>query len=179
MSDRDIIESINKITGGHKNDIVTYINARVISVNESERICSCIAIDGHTEYDLPVVKLMPDIEDGILVIPEEDSTVKVIFSQNIEPFVAQFSNIKKYVIFASEKIELQGSEFGGMVKVEELTNKLNNIENQLNQILLTLKSIVVPTPTPYPFAPLFLGVQNLQPTEIGDLENKAVQHGTN
>ena len=65
------------------------------------------------------------------------------------------------------------------MKVEDLTDKLNNIENQLNRLLGVLKSITIPTPTPYPFAPLFLGVQNLEPTVISDLESKAVQHGTN
>jgi hypothetical protein len=106
-SDRAIIQSIFKMTDQHKNDNVTYVNAVVLSVDIPNRKCSCTAIDGHTEYELPTVRLMASVDDGVLIEPEIGSTIKVIFSQNIEPFAVQFSGIKNITIFASTNITIQ------------------------------------------------------------------------
>lgn len=140
MSDRGIIEAVNKMTGQHKVDQVTYVNAEVLSVNIDGRTCSCVAIDGHTEYTLPTVLLMASVDDGLLIEPEIGSTVKVIFSQNIEPFVVQYSEIKKITIFASTNVQFQDGSFGGLVKVNELKTQLTNLQNTVNGIITALTS---------------------------------------
>ena len=137
MSDRAIIESIRKIADRHKSDDVTYVDATVDSVNVSKRICSCTCIGGHTEYKLPTVKLMAVVDDGILFEPVIGSTVKVIFSQNIEPFICQYSEIENITIDAKTNIQFNDGSFGGLIKVKELTDKINALESDLN----TLKNI--------------------------------------
>ena len=181
-SDRAIIESINKMTGQHKNDVVTYVNAVVLSVDLPNRKCSCTAIDGHTEYDLPTVKLMASVDDGILIEPVIGSTIKVLFSQNIEPFVVQFSGIKNIWILASGNIVFQDGSFGGMVKVADLVTKLNTLENDLNTLKNAFKSwVTVPSDGGAALKIITATWFNsdLNKTVQSDLENKCVQHGTN
>ena len=176
MSDRAIIESINKMVGNHKLDQVTYVNATVKSVDESKRTCQCIAIDGHTEYDL-TCKLMATIDDGILIIPILNSTVKVIFSQNVEPFVCQYSEIENITIDAKTKIKFNDGSFGGLVKVKELTDKINTLEKDLN----TLKK-VFGTWTPLAETVLKTSLttwsgQQITVTKENEIQNKKIQHG--
>jgi len=191
MSDRAIIEAVNKMSGQHKIDQVTYINAVVLSVNKSERSCHCRAIDGHTEYDLPTVLLMASVDDGILIEPEINSTVKVIFSQNIEPFVVQFSEIKNITIFANTKVQLQDGSFGGIVKVTDLVSKLNKIETDLNNLksgliaAISAASATGITPVTGVSLAGFMSTLGTYASQIfvltqkNELENTKVQHGTN
>lgn len=191
MSDRAIIEAVNKMSGQHKIDQVTYINAVVLSVNKNERSCHCRAIDGHTEYDLPTVLLMASVDDGILIEPEINSTVKVIFSQNIEPFVVQFSEIKNITIFANTKVQLQDGSFGGIVKVTDLVSKLNKIETDLNNLksgliaAISAASATGITPVTGVSLAGFMSTLGTYASQIfvltqkNELENTKVQHGTN
>ena len=177
MSDRAIIEAANKMTGQHKVDQVTYVNAVIDSVDMVNRVCSCTAIDGHTEYQLPTVKLMASVDDGFLIEPEIGSTVKVLFSQNIEPFVVQYSGIKNITIFASTAVQFQDGTFGGLVKVSDLVTKLNALENDLNALKTALVTAIVATPTMVALTPYTsqLFTQTMQ----SELENTTVKHGTN
>lgn len=182
MSDRALIEGVNKMTGQHKVDQVTYVNAVVDSVDMPKRICSCTAIDGHTQYDLPTVLLMASVDDGFLIEPEIGSTVKVIFSQNIEPFVAQYSDIKNITIFANTKVQLQDGSFGGLVKVIDLVSKLNTIEQDLTSLKSAFKSWVV-APSDGGLALKAVSTEwansEITKTKQEDLENLSVIHGTN
>lgn len=180
MSDRSIRESIVKMTGQHKVDQVTYVNAVVNSVDRKTRACSCTVVEGHTEYDLPTVKLMAVVDDGILIEPVIGSIVKVIFSVLIEPFVAQYSEIEMITIDARQTIQFNDGTFGGVVKVGELVQKLNKLENDLN----TLKASVSGwTPVPSDGGAALKTIisqwagQSLTVTKIDDLENKKVTHG--
>ena len=176
MSDRAIIESINKMVGNHKLDQVTYVNATVKSVDVKNRTCQCVCIDGHTEYDL-TCKLMATIADGILFEPVLNSTVKVIFSQNVEPFVVQYSEIENITIDAKTLIKFNDGSFGGLVKIKELTDKINTLEKDLN----TLKNIFA-TWTPLSETVLKTSItawsgQRITVTKVKDLENERVVHG--
>ena len=175
MSDRAIIESIIKMTGLHKVDQVSYVNATVKSVDLKKRTCECIVVDGHTEYDL-TCKLMATIDDGILFEPVINSTVKVIFSQNVEPFVCQYSEIENITIDAKTKIKFNDGSFGGLVKVKELTDKINTLEKDLN----TLKK-VFGTWTPLAETVLKTSLttwsgQQITVTKENEIQNKKIQH---
>lgn len=180
MSDRAINEAINKIVGSHKTDQVTYINAIVESVDLPSRTCSCTAIDGHTEYDLPTVKLMAVVDDGLFIEPVIGSTVKVIFSVNIEPFVCQFSEIQNITIIAKTNITLNDGSYGGLIMIQELVAKMNLLETDLNN----LKSIFAA----WPVIPADGGASLkavtapwsgtlITLTETEDLENPMITHG--
>ena len=177
MSDRAIIEAVNKMSGQHKIDQVTYCDAEVLSVDIVNRTCSCKCVSGHTSYDLPTVALMATSTDGLLYEPVIGSIVKVIFSVTIEPFVCQYSEIENITFIANSKVYFNGSDFGGMVKVDELTSKLNNLISQLSSFITTFNT----------HTHAVSGAATLVPNALGtapstfrksDYENTDIQHGT-
>lgn len=60
---------------------------------------------------------------GIVVIPEVGSQVLVIFFSKTVAFMLQCSKAKKIVF--------NGGELGGLVKIEELIKKINQLEDKL------------------------------------------------
>jgi len=169
------------MAGLHKVDPVYYVNAIVNSIDLSSRTCDCTTIDGHTEYDLPGVKLMAVVDDGLLLEPVIGSTVKVIFSQNVEPFICQYSELQNITLIAADKISLNDGSKGGLVQVIDLVTKLNNLENLVNDLaakfnshthILSLTSgtgTAAPTVSPETTV--------LTPTKRNDIENTQIIHG--
>jgi len=181
MSDRAIIEAIIKMTGQHKVDPVTYVDAEVNSVDVPRRICSCTVIAGHTEYQLNTVKLMAVVDDGLLIEPVVGSSVKIIFSANLEAFVCQYSEIENITIDAKTKIKFNDGSFGGLIKIEELVKKMNTIEQDMNTLKQAFASWVV-TPADGALALKVLSTQwsskSLSKTKVSELENTKITHGS-
>lgn len=80
-------------------------------------------------------------------------------------------NVKNTFKISANLTQFNGGNNGGLPMSPDVTERLNLIENQQNEILDILKAIIVPTTTPYPFAPLFAGVNDLIPTEESDIAN--------
>ena len=67
---------------------------------------------------------------------------------------------------------------GGMVKVQELTERLNGLENQVNDILNTLQATVIPLAPSgaYPLVTDFGTLSPLTPTQRAQIENTEANH---
>lgn len=132
------------------------------------RIASVVSIQGDTitvnmldtETEIDGVKLQAKSASGILLTPAVGSIVILGRISDFEFFVLMYSGL-------SEVKFLDGS-FGGVVKVTELVQKLNNLENKVNA-LITWGLTVSPA-----FSPGTL----LTPTVNEDIENIKVKHGT-
>ena len=144
MSDRAIIESINKIVGNHKNDQVVYANATIDSIDLASRSCVCTLIDNHTEYQI-TAKLMATVDDGLLLIPSIDSTVKIILSRDVEPFVCQYSELDEIRIDAVDKIVFNGGE-NTTVKGDVLKTEIEKTNSTLQAILTVLTGSPIQEP---------------------------------
>lgn len=166
MGNRAIIDAVLNITGTQKATPVFYINATVESIDLSTRSCVCTVIDGQAEYTLSNVLLMAVVDDGILIEPVIGSTVKVIYSQNVEPFICQYSEVENITLAANTTISLNDGSFGGVVKVGNLLTKINNIESKINSIGVWSATVTPP-----------LVIQPLILTTITELENDKVKHG--
>jgi hypothetical protein len=180
MSNRSIRESLNKLCGTDKLDTVFYVNATVESVNINARTCDCTVIDGKAEYDLPNVRLMAVVDDGLLIEPVVGSTVKVIFSQNVEPYVCQFSEIQNITIISVGQITLNDGSFGGLIKISDLVSKMNILEKDLNALKEAFTGwIVAPTDGGAALKAITATWSGSQITETqnDDLENTKVTHG--
>lgn len=129
MSDRSIIEAIQRISGTQLTDTVRAFDGTVESVNEPERTCSVVVVAGQSAVTIPDVRLMAAIDDGVLIIPEIDSTVTVITSTYGDPYVSTFSEVARIIFM--------GGDLGGLVKLLPLLKSLNSLENDIN----TLKSV--------------------------------------
>ena len=158
MSDFNIISAIQKIAGAQNDDKVKLLQCNVNNVDVNNRICNVTTITGESIISFDV-QLMAGVADGFIIVPKVDSMVYVLSSKYTLPFVVQYSDVESY--------NLNGVEFGGLVKVIELTKKLNAIENKLNDII-TWGATVSP---PFTSAPII-------PTQQIEIENKTVQHGS-
>ena len=104
-------------------------------------------------------------------MPKVESDVLVLFSKNNNPFIVQYSEVENYV--------LNGTDFGGMVKVIELTEKINNLEKKLNDLITACSNQIVtlaPSGT-FPLAPYFTSVTPLIETQQSEIENTIIKHG--
>lgn len=164
MSDRAIIESIRKIADRHRADDVTYANAIVNSVDLPNRLCNVTVTSGHTEHQINA-KLMAVIDDGLLIEPVIGSTVKVIFSVNLEAFVCQYSEIENITIDARTKIKLNDGQFGGLVKVDGVVDYLKKVYADIAQIAVSLNTLGYPI------------TQQTAMPDKKDFENTKIKHG--
>lgn len=166
--DRSIIESIQRISGSQLTDKVSFFAAIVDSVDEDSRTCTATTLNSQGEVTMENIKLMGSVDDGFLLIPALDSTIIIGYSTMNEPFVAQFSAIDKVVIIVGTNnvsIEITNDEIlienkdsklalsdslikfnegnlGGLVKVEQILEKINNLESKVNAIITAFNSHV-------------------------------------
>jgi len=204
---RAIIDAIRKISGTNLNNTLYMVPASVLSVDVASRTCTVQTIGGEQSINIEGVQLMASVDDGFLLIPALNSDVIVSYSTYYKPFICQFSKLDKVVIVVGENnvaIEIDNDKilaelndtkfllqdgltqfndgsFGGLVKVIQLTQKLNNLENLVNDFIskynshthiLTLTTgtgTAAPTTTTEP--------ATLTPTQQADIENTKVKHG--
>ena len=188
MSDYSIKEAVRQLAGSHLKDEVFIVPAEVDSVNIAERSCSCTALNGQNIDELPIVQLMAEVEDGVLYVPAVGSTVMVVYSKRNVPFVALYSELSAiyYVVgdttidVTNGLIKLNDGSYHGLVRVEELTAKLNALESKVND-LLNAYNTHVHTGVSSGFgssavttAPV---IGTLTPTQQSEIENNKITHG--
>lgn len=181
MSDRGIREGIEQLSGKQLVDEVFLISCTVDSVDTSTRSCECTAVAGRAVTGLTNVQLMADIEDGVLIVPVIGSLVIVGYSRKNLPYVAMFSAVEKVLIQTASGVQLNDGTFGGLVTVEALTTKLNNLENDINNLKTAFNTWIV---TPNDGGAALKGAAatwsggSLTPTERTEIENTTVTHGS-
>lgn len=167
-TDRSIIEAIQRISGTQLTDKVSLFTAIVDSVDENARTCIVTTLNSQGELTIENVQLMASVDDGFLLIPAIDSTVVVAYSTMNQPFIAQYSSLEKAVLIVGEnnvsleitneeilleiantklsladgKTKFNDGSLGGMVKVNDILTKLNNLENKVNAIISAFNSHV-------------------------------------
>lgn len=103
------------------------------------------------------------------------ATIKMLNSGNIEIELKG-----DYKIKTEGNIELNGSDFGGLIKIEELKMQLQKNTAILNGILGTLKTPVAEPGSGAPSAfqgALITAVGTMQAGDFSNIENKKVKHG--
>lgn len=165
-----IRESLDILLNTRDNDLVRLLLCNVESVDIQKRIALVTTISGSTSFEFEV-NLQTSVSDGLIIVPKVDSDVVVLFSKNTNPLIIQYSDIDEYI--------LNGVDFGGMVKVIELTEKINNLENKLNDLITACSNQIVtlaPSGT-FPLAPYFTSVTPLIQTQQSEIENTIIKHG--
>lgn len=139
---------------------------KVLSVNGA--LCEVELLDTGATVDARLRAADDGQTNGLLIVPAESSTV----------IVARFSNALGWaVIFFSEvdSVQFRNPDFGGLVKVETLTERLNALENGMNTLQNLLKTHVHPS-NGAP-SPTLAALANIEVTQREILENKQVTHG--
>lgn len=153
------------------NDEKYCVVCTVDSIDETALTAYCLPID-ESRADLPDVRLVADTSKiGFVRFPKVGSIVIVSFLTNEAGYISDCNDV--------DKIYLNGSNYDGIVKVEELTTKLNNLENLINTHLLaynihthagvTVGSGATGITTP--------DTQTLTPTIKTDILNPLIKHG--
>lgn len=185
---REIIEAIQKISGTQFNDNVKLLAASVVSVNESARTCVVTTTSSQASVTIENVQLMASVDDGFLLIPTIDSTVIVSYSTHNAPFITLFSSIDKVLIIVGNTqmkitdglVQFNDGSLGGLVKITQLTNKLNNLENLVNDLAAKYNShthvlaLSAGTGTAAPTTTTETTV--LTPTAQADIEDTTIKH---
>jgi hypothetical protein len=151
-------------------DEVYSIVCNVDSVDTAEKTCDCSPVDG--KADLLGVRLMAQNQTGFYIIPKIGSIVVVTMINGFTGYVAMFSEV--------DEIQLNGDNYDGLVRVQELTDKLNNLEDAFNQHILlynlhTHAGVMAGASSTTP--PVAPDTQVLVPTISTELENLTVLHG--
>jgi len=128
----DIREAIRTLSGMDELSYETSI-CKVLSVDEPNFICKCEPIDGSADFF--GVLLNADKKKGFVLIPKVGSFV----------VISQMSETTSCVVMVSEvsQVYIAGDEHGGLVKVQDLTSKLNALENKVNSLIIACASQVV------------------------------------
>lgn len=184
MSAKEDIKRAIKLLGAPDGEMYS-IACTVDNIDETAKTCDCSPIDGRA--DILGVRLVADDKKGFLVIPKDGSIVLVSMLNDSAGYIAMFSEIDKILIEINDTsieitdgaIKFNDGAFDGLVKVADLTEKLNNLENAFNQHLLlynahthagvTAGASVTAIPAP--------DTQTLTPTTQSEIENETITHG--
>lgn len=170
-----IKEAIQQLADTHLVDTVHAIACTVESVDLDEFTCEVVGIGGNADTTIPNVRLSAENNDGFVVIPKVDSTVIVVTTKRGVAYVALFSDV--------EKIQFLDGSYDGLVKVAELTTKLNNLENLVNSLITKYNTHIHVatdsiTAAPVTVAPtVTLETGTLTPTIQANIENTLITHG--
>ncbi len=163
------------------------LQATVKSVNKQAG--TIVATGLKEDIDYFNVRLKAVVADGngrgILAYPVVGSQVSIVVLDGVDTmlFVSQLSDIESWRIQADNgvyleltaagKLLLNGEQFSGLVKVEEVVKKLNKLEEQLNSHQHFWGPPTAPVPTVLNLAlnPL------ISPTLAVELANPNVTHG--
>jgi hypothetical protein len=161
---RDSLRTLTKPNGNAYSKVCT-----VDSVDLVNLTCYCIPIND--DADITEVRLMANIDNGFLLVPEVDSIVVVSFLSDSSAYVSLVSKVSE--------IQLNGTNYDGLVKVQELTEKLNNLENLVNSLVVKYNAhthIASSFGSPTTVPPV-LETTVLTPTIQTEIENTTVKQG--
>lgn len=165
---KELRDSLKRLTTPNGN---AYTKACTVdSVDLVALTCYCIPING--DPDIQEVRLMANVDNGFLLVPEVNSIVLVSFLNDSAGYVSMVSKVSE--------IQLNGSNYDGLVRVIELTEKLNNLENAFNQhiTLYNLHTHAGVTSGISTTSPVVVpDTQTLIPTIQTEIENLTVLHG--
>lgn len=169
MSWKEEVRKAIKTVGQNTNEI-NCIVCTVDSVDLTKKSCYCLPIDT-SKADLQDVRLIADNKVGFMIVPKVGSIVVVSYITNELTYISMFSSV--------DKILLNGEAYDGLVRVVELTTKLNNLETAFNNHLLLYNlhvhaGVTVGTGATGIAAP---DTQVLVKTIKTELENTTVKHG--
>lgn len=142
------------------------------TVNLVTNTCDCQPINGDAKF--LDVRIQAGDGKGVVIIPADNSVVLVQPINAHSGYIALFSNV--------QSIKLLDGTFGGLIKIQDLVTKVNNLESKVNTINGALKTHthagVTTGAGTSGTSPAFSAITDLTPTQRAELENDKITHGT-
>ena len=167
MIDNNVIKNAIR-TLANTDEAIYSVRCTVTDIDTDSNTCSCTPIDG-VSADLLDVKLIANNGNGFILFPTINSTVIVCMLNKTSGYISMADVL--------DSIQLNGSNFDGLVKVAALTTKLQAIENLLNQFITIYNAHTHAVSGAATLIPNTLETNTLTPTQQSDLENTTVKHG--
>jgi|GEM_PF-5341560 len=188
---QQIRTSIKKIAGMYNLDIVEIVNCTVVSVDKQARNCIVTPLSGKSNTNIENVGLMMEVNDGEFKIPAVGSTVGVVISTLVDPYLIGWSDLDEwYLVIGNTTIDvLNGSikfgdgSFGGLMKID-------NLKTQWDSNVSAIKTSVLAGLTLIDTQLMALGqaggtviafntaALNILSLTKATLENNTITHGT-
>jgi len=136
---------------------VTSVNGNLVTVR---------SLFGQSVYSN--IRLQAIDGNGIILTPAVGSFV----------IVGKLGKRTGYIAMASDldSIQFLDGSYGGLIKIQELVDKLNTVEDKVNDLITYINTHVHPS-TGTPPSPLYAG-GSLTNTTVNDIENDLITHGT-
>lgn len=168
---------------GNERKCAEYIRMLVGKTAFTTYLCKVNSVDGATceverVMDGMIVKdvrLNAHIREneGLVVIPKTDSYVLITDIDGDKWFVSQYSVIESITLDFDNTLTINSGNNAGLVKINELTQKLNELVNAFNTHTHTTTATVGATTAPGVIEP---PLQQANPFNKTDYENDKIKH---
>lgn len=174
----ELRKAINTIVDKRLNNVLSIAAqvATVTSVDKDKCKCDVKLSNGVEIKEVNLRAVLDDNKKGFVVFPKVNSMVLIGTIENNEnnAFVLMCSEITDVTIDA--KIIINDGNNKGMVKLPELIQQVNKLENKVNEILTWTTTHTHPVPS-LGTSGVAVGVMGaLTLTTENDLENKDIKH---
>lgn len=123
---RELQELIKKMVAEGKVDVTT---AKVVSVNKAENTCVVISTGTEEQYnDVLLQAIEGTVEKPFVTYPKADSVVGII------PLFGSKSMWMVFLTSEVDEIQINGAEFGGIAKTEQVAERLKRLEDGLESL---------------------------------------------
>jgi hypothetical protein len=152
---RDILEAVQALAKTDQLSEFESIVCKASDINTTELTCTATPIDGTAEFF--DVRLNANSQKGFVLIPKNNSIIIICQTSETSAFVSMVSEV--------DQIYLNGENNGGLVNVNDLTTKINQLVTQITSNFSAIAAIY-----PYTIVPL-------TPFTPTDYQNLKVKHG--
>lgn len=158
---------------------------KAVNVDEDKRVCDFEPIDDLATREGVRLQSVISESKGFVLIPKEGSNIVVSFFDSSLGFVSLTSELNK-IIWDVDLTQINGGKNGGLINIQPLIDKINQLENALNSHIIIFNShihittaTVAATPTPGLIAPTTPGdtTNTIAPITLkSDLEDTKFTH---
>lgn len=149
----------------------------VDSVDTNERSINCTPIDGTAQLINVQLEASLNAKKGLCIFPKKGSKVVVGFLDKNNSIVILTDETAKITLDFDNEFVINGGKHG-LAKVPEVVDRLNKIEQKVNDILTALMTTVIPVAPSgsYALSANFSTVTQLSQTQDSDIENTNIKH---
>lgn len=158
---------------------IQVVACKVDSVDSNNNTCNVTPADGSPQFhNVRLRSIIDNNQQGFIPIPKVGSWVLVGCISEIDAyrFVILYQEFDMWKIIC-DNIQLNGDQFGALIKIDELVKKINRLEDIVANHQHTYISSGSPAVTTQVPGPSTTSQVILMNTTVNDLANNNVKHG--
>ncbi|MDR0829642.1 MAG: hypothetical protein LBN95_05985 [Prevotellaceae bacterium] len=159
----------------------------VKDVDKGKRTCTVEREERPTLFNVRLNSVISDYTEHFTVFPKPNSYVLVIaLGDNTECFLLATSEVEEISLkIGSQTLKANKDGFvfnsgnnDGLVKIEKLVEKINNVESKINDVINGLNAVIIPLAPSgsYALSTNFAATATLPSTTQNELEDTKIKH---